>query len=78
MWKNQIKEITKKENDWDHKTEARVVERPIEKITRKNMAIAIKVMKPDKVFGPSEVCAELITASGESGITVMTNFANVS
>ena len=35
------------------------------------MAIAIKVMKPGKAAGPSEVCAEMISASGEVGVSVM-------
>ena len=35
------------------------------------MAVAIKVMKPGKAAGPSEVCAEMISASGEVGIGVM-------
>ena len=34
------------------------------------MAIAIKVMKPGKAAGPSEVCAEMISASGV-GVRVM-------
>ena len=44
-----------KENDWDHVTEARRIERPIINVTPKEMAIAIKVMKPGKAAGPSEV-----------------------
>ena len=35
------------------------------------MAIAIKVMKPGKGAGPSEVCAEMISASGEIWVSVM-------
>ena len=35
------------------------------------MAIAIKVVKPGKVAGPSELCAEIISASGEVGVSVM-------
>ena len=35
------------------------------------MAIAIKVMKPGKAAGPSEVCAEMISASREVGVSVM-------
>ena len=44
-----------KENDWDHVTEASMIERPIINITPQEMAIAIKVMKPGKEAGPSEV-----------------------
>ena len=35
------------------------------------MAIAKKVMKPGKVAGPFEICAEMISASGEVGISVI-------
>ena len=35
------------------------------------MAIAIKVMKPGKAAGPSVVCAEMRSASGEVGVSVM-------
>ena len=35
------------------------------------MAIAIKVMKPGKAARPSEVCGEMISASGEVGVSVM-------
>ena len=69
--KNHMKEIMNKENDWDHVTEASMVEGPINNVTREEMAIAIKVMKPGKAAGPSEVCAEMISTSGEVGISVM-------
>ena len=64
IWKKHMEEIRNEENDWDHVTEASMVEGPIENVTREEMAIAIKVMKPGKAAGPSEVCAE-ISASGE-------------
>ena len=35
------------------------------------MVMAIKVMKPGKATGPSELCAEMISASGEVGVSVM-------
>ena len=46
--KNHTEEIMNKENDWDHVTEARMVEGSIKNVTREEMAIAIKVMKPGK------------------------------
>ena len=60
-----------KENDCDHVTAASMVEGPIKNVTREEMAIAIKVMKPKKAAEPSEVCAEMISASGEVGVSVM-------
>ena len=60
-----------KENDWDHVTAASMVQEPIKNVIREEMTIAIKVMKPGKAAGPSEVCAEMISASGEVGVSVM-------
>ena len=40
-----------------------MVEGPNKNCIRKEMAIAIKLIKPRKADGPSEVCAEMISAS---------------
>ena len=53
IWKNHMK-IMNKENDWDHVTAASMVEEPIKNVTCKEMAIAIKAIKPGKAAGPSE------------------------
>ena len=71
IWKNHMEEIMNKENDWDHVTAASMVEGPIKNVTHKEMVIALKVMKPGKAAGPSEVCAEMISVSGEVGVSVM-------
>ena len=73
IWNNHMEEIMNKENDWDHVTAATVewYRDLIKNVTCKEMAIAIKVMKPGKAAGPSEVCAEMISASGEVGVNVM-------
>ena len=68
IWKNHMEEIMNKENDWDHVT---VGEGPIKKVTHEEMAIAINVMKPGKAAKPSEICAEIISASGKVWINVM-------
>ena len=70
-WKNHMEEIMSKENDWDHVTAASMAEVPIKNVTREEMAIAIKVIKPGKAAGPFEVCAEMISACGEIGVSVM-------
>ena len=70
-WKNYMEEITNKKNDWDHMTAASMVKGSIKNVTREEMAIAVKVMKPGKAAGPSEVCAEMTYASREVGISVM-------
>ena len=43
----------------------------IEKIKLEEMAIAIKAMKLEKTSGPPKICAEMIPASAEVGISVM-------
>ena len=60
-----------KENNWDHVTEASMVEGLIKNVTREEMSIAIKMVKVGKAAGPSEVCAEMISASGEVEVSVM-------
>ena len=70
IWKNHMKEIMNKESDWDHETAASMVEGPIKNVTVDEMTMAIKVIKPGKAAGPSEVCAEMISAS-RVGISVM-------
>ena len=59
IWKNRIEEIVKEENDWDHMTEVSVVEQPSKKVICKEIAIAIKAMKPGKGARPSEVGVEV-------------------
>ena len=54
-----------KENDWKYLTAASMVERPIRNVTCKEVAIAIKVVKPGKAARPFEVCSEMISASGK-------------
>ena len=46
IWKTYMEDIMNKENAWDHVTAASMVEEPINNVTHKEMAIAIKMMKP--------------------------------
>ena len=71
VWKNHMENIMNKENEWDHMSEVDVVEGPIEKVTQDEVLKAVKAMKLRKAAGPSEVSAEMITASGEIGISIM-------
>ena len=48
-----------------------MVEGPIENVTREKIAIALKVMKSGKAAELSKVCAEMTSASGEVGVSVM-------
>ena len=52
-------------------TPVSMVEGPFKNVTCKEMALIIKVIKPEKAAGPSELCAEMISASGEVGVSVM-------
>ena len=71
IWKNHMEEIMNKENDRYDVTAASMVEGPIKNVSHEEMAIAIKVMKPEKTAGPSEVCAKMISASEAVGVGVM-------
>ena len=59
------------ENDWDQVTAASVVMGPIKNVTCKEMVIGVKVIKPGKAAGPSELSTEIISAIGEVGVGVM-------
>ena len=71
IWKNHMKEIMNKKNDWNHVTEASMVEGPVQEVSREEMAIAAKAMKLGKAAGPCKVHAEMISAIGEVGVSVM-------
>ena len=43
----------------------------IKNVTGEEMVIPIKLMEPGKAAGPSEVSAEMISASGEVGVSVV-------
>ena len=59
-----------KEIDWDQMTEASLVELRVEKVTCKEMAIAITAVEADKAAEPSEICAEMTFGRVEVGISV--------
>ena len=48
-----------------------MVHGPTKNVTCEEMVTALKVTKPGKAAGPSEVCSEMISASGEVGVSVM-------
>ena len=53
-----------------------MVEGTNEKITRKEIAKAIKVMKPENAAGPSEFCGGMISTHGEVGTSMMAKLVN--
>ena len=64
VWKEHMERIMNEENEWDQKTEAGVVEGPVEKVSREEVVKAIREMKVGQAAGPSEVSVEMISASG--------------
>ena len=72
IWKEYMEKIINKENKWDRMVETDVVEEPVEKVTRNEIVEAIQKMKSGKATGPSEVSVEMIVASSEIGVKVMT------
>ena len=72
VWKEHMEKIMNEENVWDQVTDADMVEGPIERITPAEVLKAIKVMKTGRAAGLSEVNIEMINASGQVGVEVMT------
>ena len=60
--------IMNEENEWDQNVEAELVERPIERVSREEVVMALGKMKAGKPAGPSEVSDEMMAASGEIGL----------
>jgi len=53
------------ENEWDHRTEARVKEGPADYIRMDEVAAALKKMKRHKAPGMSGLVAEMIQSTGQ-------------
>ena len=71
IWKEHMEKIMNEENEWDQMVKDDVVERLVEKLTRKEIVEAMQKMKSGKATGPSEVCVKMIVASGKIGVEVM-------
>ena len=72
VWKDYIERIMNEENDWDHDVEGDAVEGPVGCVGREEVLQALNEMKTGRALGPSEVSLELIAASVEVGIEVIT------
>ena len=59
------------DNKRDQNVEADLVEGPIERVSREEVAKAMGEFKAGKAAGPSKVSVEMIAASEEIGIGVM-------
>ena len=71
VWKDHMEKIMNEENEWDQIVEAKVVEGPVDRVSRDEVVKALEEMKVGKAAGPSEVCLEMLIASGDLGIKVM-------
>ena len=60
-----------KENKWNHKSEANMMEGHMEKVIRKGITIAARAMTPGKAPGPLEVCAKMTPSRGKVGMSMM-------
>ena len=69
--KEHMDRIMNKENAWDHKVDAAMVEGPVEKVSRKEVRETIRKMKQEKAAGLSEVTTEMIAAGGRIAEEVM-------
>ena len=71
IWKEHTERIMNEENAWNHKVDAAMVERPVEKVSRKEVREAIRKMKQGKAAGISEVTTKMIVAGGRIAEEVM-------
>jgi len=60
-----------KENEWDHATEADMIEGPVERITHDEIVKAFGSIKTREAPGPSEMNTEMVIVSGETRIRVL-------
>ena len=71
IWKEHMEKILNEENAWDHKVDAAMVERPVVKVSRKEVRKAIRKMKQEKAAGLSEITTVMIVAGGRIAEEVM-------
>ena len=71
IWKEHIEKIMNKEIEWDQVVKTDVVEEPMEKVTCKEIVVAMQNMKSEKTTEPIEISVEMIVASSEIGVKVM-------
>ena len=79
VWKVHYEKLLNEEFEWNinELSEADVVSGPMDEISMQEVRAAIFKMKKDKSTGPSGVAAEMLKASGESGVRWMTDLFNL-
>ena len=71
VWKEHMERFMNEENEWNQNVQADLVEGPVERVSREEVAKALGKMKAGKAARPSEVSVKMIAASGEIGIYVV-------
>ena len=71
VWKEHMERIMNEENEWDQNVQADLVEGPVERVSREEVAKALGKIKAGKAAGPPEVSVQMMAASGEIRIDVM-------
>ena len=75
-WYGHFRTLLNEENPWDGDVTARKVEGPVREIEFVEVKEALTKMKARKAGGPSEVTADLLKATGVSGVEVLTKVCN--
>lgn len=78
VWAAYYEKLLNEEFDWNRNelSEVDAVSGPLEEISMQEVRAAIRKMKNDKSTGPTGVAAEMLKASGESGVRWMTDLFN--
>ena len=77
-WKSHYEKLLNTEFDWDRDSlsEVHPVEGPAMQIKKEWVEEAIRKMKNGKAAGMSDIVAEMVKASGDTGIELITSLAN--
>jgi len=71
-----MEKLMNKENEWDHRIEATVKERPADCIRMDQVAAALKKMKRHKAPGMSGLAAEMIQTTRDIGTQWILDLCN--
>jgi len=75
-WKEYMEKPMNEENEWDHKISARVKEGPADCIRIAEVRAVVKKLKRHKAPGLSELVAEMIQATGDTGTQWLLDLCN--
>ena len=75
-WRHYIEKLLNVENDWDRILEADIIEGPCELISEREIEEAVRNIKVGKAAGPSEIVVEMLKATGNKGVKIMTKICN--